>query len=525
MNQDTPKYYMPYDSGDEDTDDGTDAGTDTDSYISEDVPDYEDPRVRREQDPRYALIAAAGPNFNTSAKQLQYMEHAPGAAYDNSTNITSLSSFTYLDPPKTTQTSLLSIKSANRDFIVWTSPFNFQLKTPRVYKNVTKFQLVQISFPNNTTNFVNSPFFIEELAQQLLALGVPEDCLPYCISISGCQPGAQSIAVAEKARLNSNGQPTYYTFSVPNGNYSNSKLASALTVSANNTPPFNIITYQAFKNEFKIHRDISILFNEPGDHFQTNLTPTKFGSHSKNDIINTYYTNLHIDSYPVITDKIAFNAYYFPILKELAASGLGKVFIKPWTYTMSQVSDYVLGQFLGLNSDIYYNLCMLNRATLDNYRKHFTFELRHINKYIFSYNENTRRFSCSHNSLHTSLQTDIATKYNSLFNHALTLKGLNNRSFQTLKTSYSHSNSVFKHLEAYLSTVFYEYTLGEITNFSYTGGTTYANSTIAEWDAHTGFSSILNFTNIFILFPYTFIFSNTCVVYCLFYLYITAYII
>jgi len=498
MNQDTPKYYMPYDS-ENDTGEDTDANTDdgSEDYNSDDLPDYEDPRIRREEDPRYAIIATAGPNFNTSAQQLKYMEHAPGSSYDTSTNITNLSSFTYLDPPKTTQTSLLSVKSSNRDFSVWKSPFNFQIKTPRVYKNVIKFQLVQISFPNNTTNFVNSPVFIDELSAELLTLGVPEDCLSTCINIAGCLPGPTSVAVAEKARVNSNGEPTYYAFSIPNGNYTNSKLATALTVSANNTPPFNVISYETFANEFKIHRDVSILFNEPGDYFQTNVSRGIRGSHTKNDIINTYYTNLHIDSYPVITDKIAINAYYFPVLKELLASGLAKVFVKTGSYTLSQVSDYVLGQFLGLNSDIYYTLCILNKGTLDNYRKQFTFELRHINKYIFSYNENSRRFTCSHNSLHTSLQSDITNKYNSLYNHALTLKGLNNRTFQTLKTSYSHSNSVFKALESYVSTIFYNYTLGSITNYSYTGGLIYANSTISEWNAQPGFSSMFNFSNIF----------------------------
>jgi hypothetical protein len=500
MNQDTPKYYMPYDSGDDTGDESAnDSGTDadTDDYDSEDLPDFEDPRIRREEDPRYALIATAGPNFNTSAQQLKYMEHAPGASYDNSTNITNLSSFVYLDPPKTTQTSLLSIKSSNRDTSVWKSPFYFQLKAPRVYKNVTKFQLVQISFPNNTTNFINSPAFADQLAVELIALGVPEDCLSTCVNVSGCSAGGGSIGLAEKGRINSNGEPMYTTIAIPNGHYTNSRLAQELTTNANNTPPFSIISYEAFAAEFKSHRDISILFNEPGEHFQTNVAKVRLSGHSKNDMINTYYSNLHVESHPIITDVIAFNAYYFPILKELVASSLAKVFVKTGSYTLSQVTDYVLGQFLGLNSTIYYDLCVLNRGTLDNYRKLFTFELRHINKYIFSYNEDSRRFSCSHNSLHTSLQSDITNKHNTLFNHALTLKGLNSRSFQTLKTTYSNSNSVFKQLESFLSTTLYNYSLGAITNYSYTGGLTYAGSTIAEWDAHIGFSSIFNFTDVF----------------------------
>ncbi len=72
MNSDTPKYYMPYDSGEDTDHEGTDTGSDdgSEDYDSDNLPDFEDPRIRREEDPRYALIRTAGPNFNTSAQQL-----------------------------------------------------------------------------------------------------------------------------------------------------------------------------------------------------------------------------------------------------------------------------------------------------------------------------------------------------------------------------------------------------------------------------------------------------------------------
>ena len=100
MSSITPHYYTPYESG-EDTDDKTGSDNSSDYSDSDTIPDSEDPRIRREEDPRYALIRAAGPNFDTSAQQLKYMEQAPGlgsALYDVNTNITSLSSFTYLNP-------------------------------------------------------------------------------------------------------------------------------------------------------------------------------------------------------------------------------------------------------------------------------------------------------------------------------------------------------------------------------------------------------------------------------------------
>ena len=69
---------------------------------------------------------------------------------DNSMDTTK--DMVYLDPPKTTKTSLFSLKSSNRDKKSYPTPYNFQIKLPRVYKNVTKFQLVQLSFPNSAAN-------------------------------------------------------------------------------------------------------------------------------------------------------------------------------------------------------------------------------------------------------------------------------------------------------------------------------------------------------------------------------------
>ena len=68
---DEPKYYMPYDSGQD-----TDVDTDTEDEKGSDESDYEDPRIRREEDPRYAIYKAAGPNFDTYDKQMQYSENS-----------------------------------------------------------------------------------------------------------------------------------------------------------------------------------------------------------------------------------------------------------------------------------------------------------------------------------------------------------------------------------------------------------------------------------------------------------------
>lgn len=468
---DTPQYYMPYDSG-EDT--GTDDDLSDEDYDDSQLPDYEDPRIRREEDPRYAILRTAGPNFNTSEQQLKYMEHAPGSAYDNSTNITSLKDLVYLNPPKTTQTSLFSVKSSNRDLKVYNSPFNFTIKTPRVYKNVTKFQLVQLSFPNNVNSVVNDGLFLSSFIFALLEGGIPSSCISTCINVIECGSASATLALAEHGRLNDKGQQILVTAKVPNGIYSPQKLCSELNAQLNNTPPFNIISYNDFKNCFKATRDISCLFNEPGDHFHTPVTAERYTSHTKETIMNTYFSQKHIDTHPIITDKIAFNAYYYPVLKEVLATSKALPFINTGPFTFSQVVDMVLHKFEGLNSDNYSTLCHLNQGALDNYRRHRTHELNRLNKYHYSYDELQKKYICIHNSLNTSLLRDINGSHDRFLNHELTLNNLNHNSFRILKSNHATNTAIFKDLESNLSTQLGNY--GHGANYVYTGGINHITS-------------------------------------------------
>ena len=486
MSSITPHYYTPYESG-EDTDDKT-SGNSSDYSDSDNISDSEDPRIRREEDPRYALIRAAGPNFDTSAQQLKYMENGSGlgsALYDVSTNITSLSSFTYLNPRMASRTSLLTIKSLNRDIKAYPSPFNFQLKTPRIYKNISKFQLVQITFPNNTTTFIDSPFFTEQYVAALLSKGVTPDCLSTCLTTTECPASAHPTAIIEVGRLSDN-RPFMLTFTVPSGVQTNEEIVNALNSKYSNAPPLNLISYADFKNEFQINHDISILFNEPGS------------SGSKQNVMNKYYSQQHIDSFPIITDKIAYNAYYYPILKELLLTKRAQPFLNCDPYPFEQAYNIVLGNFLGLNSDIYYNLCLNNQGALDNYRKQITFEHNPINKYSWHYNSRIKQFNVVHNSLHPSIQYDINTKYQNLYTNELSINNLNAKSFQTLKTDHANSMSVYTELLSNISTFMFGYGLGNEYRFTGIIHSTNMNTYEAETlHKDSTFTSVFNYSSIF----------------------------
>ena len=303
----------------------------------------------------------------------------------------------------------------------------------------------------------------------------------------------------EQGRVNAYGMPFLTTISVPPSNYDNSQLAQELSFQGNNTPPLNIVPYSTFYDVFTNTRDISLLFNEPGTAFQSKTNNIHYGTHTKENIMNTYYSQQHIDSLPIITDKIAYNAYYFPILKEMIATQKSSPFIKP-TSTMSynDISNAVMGPFLGLTSDAYYEICSTNQGILDEYRKHVTFEMNNINNYKWSFNEKDNRFTTIHDTLHASIQRDISKKYTHTMNYVLASHGLTPASFTTLKTNSANYSCIFKHLETNLSSALYSYHFA--TGYSYAGGDQHrtAQSTFhAVSDLHHDmhFTSMFSYTS------------------------------
>jgi len=496
---DTPHYYAPYDSGDDTTvesDDESDGNQ---------LPDSEDYRIRREEDPRYAIIAAAGPNFDTSALQMKYMQGAMGSEYDITTNITSYANYTYLNPPKTTQSNLFTLKSSNRDTKVWPTPFRFQLKTPRVYKNVTKFQLVNINIPYSVTSVGNIDVFTSSFYNYFSSIGYANSCISCCLNYAtNCGTSLTSFGIIEQGRSEIGQLLT--KIEVPPGSYNNAQLATELTLQSNSTPPFVFISYQDFQDEFRVTRDIGLLFNEPGDNFISGINKQRFGRHSKDTIMNQYYTQQHLDSFPVITEQIAFNAYYYPVLKELLNRRAGSKFINTngTNLTEDTVVDIVLNKFQGLNSPLYYTLCSTNKSILDRFRQNLTFEHVNINKYTWSYDEINKRFQCSIDGLHTSIKNDIQNKLNMCTTQELRNRAMSQSVFNTLKTNNIINDTILHHLKSNMSTVLSNWFPGE-SNYQYLGGDYHStflrgswNSySVADLSADSTFNTYFNYTSTF----------------------------
>lgn len=468
MSRNTDLFYTPYLS------DNTDSDSDSDTI-----------------DPRYAIIKAAGQNMDTSAQQLKYMQHLPGAEYTPNTNIKSLSTLTYLNPPKTTATTLYCIKSSDRDKSIYPSPYNFQLKLPKVYKNVTKVQILQLSFPYNIGS-AKSYSLVSTFSSFISSKGYNMSCISSCLNIfTNSSTKANSFTLMEQGRF-INGNQLLTKLEIPIGQFNNSQIASQLTAESNNTPPFNIINYNHFKKIFTITRDIKILFNEPGDNYHSKLTTKVYTQHTKENIMNTYYTQHDIDKHPIITDVIALNAYYYPILKELLITELGPYFINTEIDT-EQLKYYVIKTFLGLDSQLYYTLCLDNQIILDEYRKNLTFEYRNINKYNWGYDTISKQFNSVHDTLHTSLRTDITNSLNKCISDELMIHSLTTGSYQTLKTDNNNNNTILDHLTSYVSTIFSSYFLED---YNYINNL-HSNRTATYLHNNTHFTNMFRFTNVF----------------------------
>ena len=412
------------------------------------------------EDPRYAILRT--PTANNTI--IVDYGNAPGAPWDPTTNVTSLENYIYSDSPKTTKTSLISIKSLNRDKNVWPTPYNFQLKLPRTYKNVTKFQLVQLSFPVNSNGVGQPSFFLSSLVKDMIVNGVPVSCINTCISITECSAATNTFGMMELGRTNDYGQSLLTTVSVPGANYTDLQLADELTFQSNSTPPLAIISYSDFKDVFMNTRDVSVLFNEPGDTFYSK-TGVRLHRPNKDTIMNTYYSQFNIDALPVITEEIALVAYYFPILKELLATGMSK----PFLHTIVDYDEVVMrvnGIFEGLDSPYYYSICNRLQEMLTTYRKHLTFERRPINSYTWKYTDN--HFTTIHNQLHASIQREVTKSYQTTLQRELALASLTVGSFTTLKSNAVQYSAIYKHLETNLSSVLCRY--GLLHDYQYQGG-------------------------------------------------------
>jgi hypothetical protein len=447
MTSNPQKYYHPYDSGD---DTKYKSGNTSDYSSDSDSDSDTDSAAQGLNDPRYAIIKASGPSFNTVNEQLMYQTgKALGSSYQPESKDDLKNSVLYLDPKKKAQTTLFSMKSANRDKKTYPSPANFTIRLPRPFKNVSLIQLVQISFQYFADAILDISGIQQSSLIPLLGSNITSNAMCY-INKSTI---LNSFGLTEVGRMDPNDPTQDLTLlvKVRPDRYTLNTIVGELNLQMNNTPPFNIISYADFQAKLIATGSMESLFNEPGQYYYNKLTKTFINGPLKSDIYGTYYPSEYIVPSIYPTPQQIFTAYYYPVLKDVMMT------IDYWKMlnlngdSFETAFNRIVNHFEGINSTYYYNLILLNYTFLVKWRRLNTFEYYPINQYSWNYDGNINIVSETHTALNLSIINDIEINNANNLSIAITSYGLTLGEYTLLQAAFNQGQSIFLDLESFMN--------------------------------------------------------------------------
>jgi hypothetical protein len=260
-------------------------------------------------------------------------------------------------------TSIIMLDSRDRDRNVFVQPTNVTLRLPRVYSNITNFQLVQIK--------LLSAFFYFRADKNNL-----------------------DVSILELGRTHSDGTklvPNIIKSLIRQGTYNISSLLSELVTQLNITPLFYDFPngFQDFAPRFAATGDFTINFNFPGDTYYDSLLNQYQSNPTALFIVTRYFKGQYagFSSYSIDQIKIA---YYYPVLKEvlldptfLANTPINLNIVTSTSYLLAgeTVRSRCIYTFQGIDDKVIQEVIALNLTQLDMYRLEHTFRYYLINKY------------------------------------------------------------------------------------------------------------------------------------------------
>jgi hypothetical protein len=390
-------YYSPFTPKIDDPGSDSASTTSTDSDSS----GFTDSTGRGLDDPRYAIIRAAGPTLDTDAKQLFYQLQTKNQIffgspydqkdiYDPSTNfVTNIPYLPFIPPQVATKTTLFSINSSNRDMNVYPQSTYFKLKTSRPFKNVTQIQFVQMLFPNFLNATPDASALFTSIASYVSSNSGQftfSNCYS-CLGNVGNRGFTTSLnggSFSEAGRTNpvATANPLVHTFTLKGGSYDAGTTSNEMDKQLNATPPFNLISYTDHRQLFLRHGNANHLFNDPGKWYYSPTTGTYLRNASKSLMLRDYLPNTTLQSIEP-TEKELFVAYFYPVLRAALYSAYDNKFLNLGTDSLATVNQRVQN-FEGLASPYYYDLCYTNLAALKSIRRVHTFEYYPINSYSYT---------------------------------------------------------------------------------------------------------------------------------------------
>jgi len=424
-------YYRPFTTSNRDDtrpDDSEDSDSSDDTDSSEES-GFTDSTAQGLDDPRYAIIRAAGPSF-TANQQLFYQAassknqivmgypYNDDDVYDPSTNFLTNIPYLPFTPANTSITSsLFAFTSANRDITAYPSSMYFTIKTPRTYKNITQIQFTNISFPNFLNAIPDASALFVEIANYVSSKYnfTFSNCYA-CLGNSGGGRGLTSSlnggSFSELGRTNPAAPttPLVHTFSLKGGVYDPGAMANEMDKQLNATPPFNLISYAEHRQLFLANGNANHLFNDPGKWYYSPITGTYVRNASKSLVIKDYLPHTRISAVQP-TEREVFVAYFYPVLKAALLSTYDNKFLSFGDLSFETVQQRVLQAFEGIDSPLYYDVCYANLATLKSIRRVHTFEYYPINSYNYTYTSSDGQLAVAHTDLHPSLSREIQNYY------------------------------------------------------------------------------------------------------------------
>ena len=451
----TPSYYAPFlvNSGVIPDNSSSDSESDSDSSIG-----FTDSAAKYLDDPRYAIIRAAGPNLNTFPQQYFY-HMGLGAPYNDEDNYDPSQTIALPIPllpfkPSNTSTtsSLFAFGSDDRDRGAYPLSTFFKIKTPRTYKDITQIQLVSINFPMFLNSLPDASSVFIDIAKY--ASSNTQFTFSNCYACLGNAGYGRGIATSlnggsfsEIGRVNpvAPSKPLVHTFTLRGGAYEGGAMANEMDKQLNTTPPFNMMSYTEHRQLFVANGNANHLFNDPGKWYYCLSSGMHVRNASKSLIISDYLPNTILQEVQP-TEKEIFVAYFFPVLRAALYSDYDCKFLQIESDSLASVKQRVLNSFEGLASPLYYELCYNNLATLKSIRRVHTFEYNPINRYNYSYNPTDHRVSVTHTDLHPSLQQDIQSYYETSKQKMATALGLSGRDVTQLHQKIQQTGGIVSDL-------------------------------------------------------------------------------
>jgi hypothetical protein len=328
------------------------------------------------------------------------------------------------------QTSILIINSRDRDRTIYAQPTQFTLRVPRIYKNITSFQILQLK--------LLSCFFYFRPDKQNTTLTILEN---------------------GRTILNSSNQvvPNKITTTIRTGTYDIITLLSELQTQLNRTPLFF-----AFPNGisdyiqlFAPSGDLGLGFNQPGDTYFDTLR-SKFVRNPTMAIIVSYYFNSQFAGLSSYTIQQVKYAYYYPVLYECYLDpAYGPTTLDLVLKTSTLLSGETIDQRIlytkqGLNDTVIGELINSNIAVLDDYRDKHTFKYSLVNGYNCAYETFNNRINISSSNLNTSLVNLINLQTTKALAADLNARQMTTAQYANLVTSVSLNTAVFTNMYNFL---------------------------------------------------------------------------